>query len=37
MLGGGREEEGVLCFFKMEEGSEAKMLAAPRKEKESKE
>lgn len=35
--GGGREAQGILCFFKMEEGYEAKMPAAPRKEKKNKE
>lgn len=30
------EAEGALCFFKMEEGSEAKMSAAPRKEKKAR-
>lgn len=37
-LGGGVwEAQGVFCFFKMEEDSEAKMPAAPRKQKKSKE
>lgn len=34
--GGGREAQGILCFFKMEEGYEAKMPAAPRKEKKAR-
>lgn len=34
--GGGQEAQGILCFFKMEEGYEAKMPAAPRKEKKAR-